>query len=221
MMGKLILVRHGQTVSNVAKKLDTAPPGAELTELGHRQAEAYAQTRLGNTPAVLVSSIALRAKQTAGYVERGTGVPLVVTDGIQETSAGELEDRDDPEAHRLFTEIFYRWHTGDLDAAAPGGESGRAVLARYVPVLDELRGQYLGDDTAGDVVVVSHGAAIRLVAAALTGVDGTFAADNHLDNTQTIELLPLLDGGWACAKWGTFLPPFEGKGSDKADNPIS
>ncbi|MBJ7351731.1 MAG: histidine phosphatase family protein, partial [Rhodococcus sp.] len=69
--------------------------------------------------------------------------------------------------------------------------------------------------------VVSHGAAIRLVAAALTGVDGTFAADNHLDNTQTIELLPLPDGGWACAKWGTFLPPFEGKGSDKADNPIS
>ncbi|MGB2721972.1 MAG: histidine phosphatase family protein, partial [Rhodococcus sp. (in: high G+C Gram-positive bacteria)] len=28
-MGKLILVRHGQTTANVAKILDTSPPGAE------------------------------------------------------------------------------------------------------------------------------------------------------------------------------------------------
>ncbi|MGV8872499.1 MAG: histidine phosphatase family protein [Rhodococcus sp. (in: high G+C Gram-positive bacteria)] len=221
MMGKLILVRHGQTVANVAKVLDTAPPGAELTELGHQQAESYAQTWVGHPPAVLVSSIALRAKQTAGYIERATGVPLVVTEGIQETYAGHFEDRDDPDAHREFTDVFHRWHAGDLAAAVPGGDSGHSVLARYVPVLDALRAQYLGDDTAGDVVVVSHGAAIRLVAAVLAGVDGTFAADNHLDNTHTVELLPLAGGGWSCTKWSTFLPPFEGKGSDKADNPIS
>lgn len=220
-MGKLILVRHGQTVANVAKVLDTAPPGAELTELGHRQAESYAHTWVGHPPAVLVSSVALRAKQTAGYIERATGVPLVVTDGLQETFAGDLEDRDDPDAHREFTEIFHRWHNGDLSAAVPGGDSGHSVLERYVPVLETLRAQYLGDDTAGDVVVVSHGAAIRLVAAVLAGVDGTFAADNHLDNTQTVELLPLPGGGWACGRWGTFEPPFEGKGSEKADNPIS
>ncbi|OZE81462.1 histidine phosphatase family protein [Rhodococcus sp. 15-649-2-2] len=221
MMGKLILVRHGQTKANVAKMLDTAPPGAELTELGHQQAESYARTWVGHPPAVLVSSIALRAKQTAGYIERATGVPLVVTEGIQETYAGDLEDRDDPAAHKEFTEVFHRWHTGDLAATVPGGDSGHSVLERYVPVLDALRAQNLGDDTAGDVVVVSHGAAIRLVAAVLAGVDGTFAADNHLDNTQTVELLPLPGGGWACGKWGTFLPPFEGQGSEKADNPIS
>ncbi|CCQ14369.1 Phosphoglycerate mutase family protein [Rhodococcus sp. AW25M09] len=220
-MGKLILVRHGQTTANVAKVLDTAPPGAELTELGHQQAEKYAQTWVGHPPAVLVSSRALRAKQTAGYIERATGVPLVVSDGIHETFAGDLEDRDDPDAHREFTEIFHRWHTGDLAAAVSGGDSGHSVLERYVPVLDALRMQYLGDETAGDVVVVSHGAAIRLVAAVLAGVDGSFAADNHLDNTHTIELVPLPGGGWACAKWGTLLPPFEGKGSHKADNPIS
>ncbi|MFY2787614.1 histidine phosphatase family protein [Rhodococcus sp. MALMAid1271] len=221
MMGKLILVRHGQTKANVAKMLDTAPPGAELTELGHQQAERYAQTWVNRPPAVLASSVALRAKQTAGYIERATSVPLLVVDGIHETFAGDLEDRDDPDAHREFTEVFRRWHDGDLAAAVPGGDSGQSVLERYVPVLDGFRSQYLGDDTAGDVVVVSHGAAIRLVAAVLTGVDGTFAADNHLDNTDTVELLPLPGGGWACAKWGTFLPPFEGKGSDEADNPIS
>lgn len=34
----LILLRHGQTTSNVDHKLDTLLPGAELTELGQEQA---------------------------------------------------------------------------------------------------------------------------------------------------------------------------------------
>lgn len=220
-MGKLLLVRHGQTVANVAKILDTLPPGAELTELGHRQAERYAQTWSGRSRvAALVSSVAVRAAQTAGYIERATGVPLVATEGIHETYAGDWEGRSDPQAHKDFKDVFQRWHLGDLDATVPGGDSGNSVLARYVPVLDSLREQYLADDAAGDVVVVSHGAAIRLVASVLAGVDGIFAADNHLDNTHSIELEPLPDGKWTCSRWGMFTPPFAGAGSRTADDPM-
>ena len=39
MSARLHLVRHGQTPSNVAGALDTALPGAPLTELGREQAE--------------------------------------------------------------------------------------------------------------------------------------------------------------------------------------
>ena len=39
MTGRLILVRHGQTEANVAKRLDTALPGAKLTPEGLAQAE--------------------------------------------------------------------------------------------------------------------------------------------------------------------------------------
>ncbi len=31
MSGRLVLVRHGQSFGNVDKRLDTRPPGAELT----------------------------------------------------------------------------------------------------------------------------------------------------------------------------------------------
>ncbi|MCV7110378.1 phosphoglycerate mutase family protein, partial [Mycolicibacterium setense] len=34
MSGRLVLVRHGQSVSNVERRLDTLPPGAELTPTG-------------------------------------------------------------------------------------------------------------------------------------------------------------------------------------------
>ena len=66
-MGKLILVRHGQTVSNVANRLDTRAARSRTDRAGSPASRGYAQTWVGHPPAVLVSSIALRAKQTAGY----------------------------------------------------------------------------------------------------------------------------------------------------------
>ncbi len=40
--GRLVLVRHGQSHGNVDRRLDTRPPGAELTDLGRDQARAFA-----------------------------------------------------------------------------------------------------------------------------------------------------------------------------------
>ena len=56
--------------------------------------------------------------------------------------------------------------------------------------------------------MVSHGAAIRLVAAMLAGVDGSFALDHHLANTESVVLAPITDGRWSCVQWGALTPPF-------------
>lgn len=193
MTGRLILVRHGQTEANVAKRLDTALPGAKLTPEGLAQAETLGIGLASAPPLALVSSLALRARQTAGFVEQAAGVSLDVRDGLHEVQAGDLEDRTDEAAHRLFMETFHHWHTGNLGARIPGGETGYDVLERYVPVVNALREEFLeGSRDGGDIVVVSHGAAIRLVAAQLAGVPGLFAANNHLANTETVELLPPL-----------------------------
>jgi broad specificity phosphatase PhoE len=131
-------------------------------------------------------------------------------EGLHEVQVGDLEDRSDEAAHDEFNAIYERWHRGELDLALPGGETGQQVLDRYVPVLDQLRMRYL-DDAAwhGDVVVVSHGAAIRLVSAVLAGVDGHFAIDHHLANTESVVLAPITDGRWSCVQWGKLTPPFE------------
>jgi broad specificity phosphatase PhoE len=69
--------------------------------------------------------------------------------------------------------------------------------------------RYLDDDDwDGDIVVVSHGAAIRLASAVLAGVDGNFALDNHLDNAESVVLAPITDGRWSCVRWGSLTPPF-------------
>jgi probable phosphoglycerate mutase len=91
----------------------------------------------------------------------------------------------------------------------PGGETGNEVLDRYVPVLTQLRMRYLDDDAwQGDIIVVSHGAAIRLVSGVLAGVDGSFALDHHLANAESVVLAPITDGRWSCVQWATLTPPF-------------
>ncbi len=219
MSGKLILARHGQTVANVARRLDTKLPGAELTDLGVEQARTLGRNLVERGPSLLVASRAIRARQTAEQVAPAVGLETEVRDGVHEVQVGELEDRSDEESHRLFMKVYEEWHSGDLRTRVPGGESALDVLDRFVPVVESLRADHL-DAGSGDVVVVSHGAAIRLVAAYLGKVPGGFATGNHLANTETVELVPVSGGGWECVRWGTFTGPFHDTHRAGADDPM-
>ena len=207
MSGRLVLLRHGQSYGNVERRLDTRPPGAALTPKGRDQARAFA---LGyGRPGMLAHSVAIRASQTAAVIGTELDVAAHEVVGIHEVQVGALENRSDDEAVAEFNAIYDRWHHGELDVPLPGGETGNEVLDRYLPVLTDLRMRYLDDDEwDGDIVVVSHGAAIRLASAVLAGVDGNFALDNHLDNADSVVLAPITDGRWSCVRWGTLTPPF-------------
>jgi broad specificity phosphatase PhoE len=206
--GRLVLVRHGQSHGNVDRRLDTRPPGAELTDLGRDQARAFARD-LPRPPGLIAHSVAVRAAQTAAAISAELGLDAHEFEGIHEVQVGDLEDRNDDDAIASFETVYQRWHEGDLDVPMPGGETGNEVLDRYVPVLTQLRMRHL-DDAAwhGDIVVVSHGAAIRLASAVLAGVDGSFALDHHLANTESVVLAPITDGRWSCVQWSMLTPPF-------------
>jgi broad specificity phosphatase PhoE len=208
MSGRLVLVRHGQSHGNVERRLDTRPPGAELTELGREQARIFGR-EWRHDIGMVAHSVAVRAAQTAAEISDERGLQPVELEGIHEAQVGDLEDRSDEPAIEEFKAVYHRWHEGDLDARLSGGESGRDVLDRYVPVITQLRMRYLDDDAwHSDIVVVSHGAAIRLTAATLAGVDAGFALDHHLSNAESVVLTPITDGRWSCLHWGELAPPF-------------
>ncbi|CAM3365225.1 histidine phosphatase family protein [Mycobacterium intermedium] len=208
MSGRLVLMRHGQSYGNVERRLDTRPPGAALTPLGRDQARAFARAG-SHRPVLLTHSVAIRASETAAVIGSELALPVHEVVGVHEVQVGSLENRNDDEAVAEFNAIYERWHGGELDLALPGGETANDVLDRYVPVLTDLRMRYLdNDDWDGDIVVVSHGAAIRLVSAVLAGVEGSFVLDNHLENTESVVLAPITDGRWSCLRWGAHTPPF-------------
>ena len=208
MSGRLILVRHGQSHGNVERRLDTKPPGAELTDLGVEQARDFARSRR-NPPGLLLHSVARRAAQTATEIGTEFTVAPSEVDGIHEVQAGDLENRADDDAIAEFNAVYQRWCEGELGIAMPGGESGNDVLDRYLPVLTDLRLRYLDDDNwTQDILVISHGAAIRLASATLAGVESSFVLDHHLANTEAVVLVPITDGRWSCVQWGSRTPPF-------------
>jgi probable phosphoglycerate mutase len=209
MSGRLVLVRHGQSHANVDKRLDTRPPGAELTPLGRDQARAFARDA-ASAPGLLLHSVATRAAQTASEISAELGVPAREVVGIHEVQVGDLENRNDDKAVDEFDATYRRWLEGARDVSMPGGESANQVLDRYLPVMDELRTRYLDDENwTSDIVVVSHGAAIRLTGAVLADIDSSFALEHHLANTEAVILTPAADGRWSCSQWGPRTPPFD------------
>ena len=212
---RLILIRHGQTTANVAHVLDTALPGAPLTDLGVTQARRLGRMLLSDVDGLgdLVTSHALRARQTgAGAVAglhrwAGPGVRLRHADGLHEVAAGDLEGRTDFDAHRTFGELFHGWLHDAPDRPAPGGESGADLLARWLPALSgliaERGGVAVGADPAeasadvggtghgkgSSLAVIGHGAAIRLVSRHLADIDPGFVFANKLPNTSRVELV--------------------------------
>lgn len=208
MSGRLVLVRHGQSRGNVDKRLDTRPPGSELTALGREQARAFARGAT-SPPELLLHSVATRAAQTAAEIGAEFDVRAREVTGIHEVQVGELENRSDDDAVAGFNAVYERWIKGEHDVPMPGGETATEVLDRYLPVLTGLRTRYLDDDNwTSDIVVVSHGAAIRLTGAVLGGVDSSFVVDHHLANTEAVVLTPAAGGQWSCVQWGTLTPPF-------------
>lgn len=194
---RLIMVRHGQTDSNVSRVLDSAPPGPSLNELGHAQAAALGG-RLATEPVTAVyASRAIRAQQTAAPVAVAHRLPVVVVDGVHEVSCGDLEGRSDVEAREEFDRVYKAWWEGDLDAHIPGGESAHDLRVRFLPALERIM-----DAVDGTVVLVSHGAAVRLAAAALLGET---AETGYVPNTGVV-ILCTGDGGWTLEHWDEAAP---------------
>jgi probable phosphoglycerate mutase len=184
---KLVLARHGQTSANVAKRLSTRPPGDPLTDLGQAQAQALGARLAQMDVTAVYASTATRAQQTAAPVAAAHGLDVTVVDDVHELYVGDLEDRADEPAREKFYEIELAWEAGDPEARLPGGESATEVFARFRPVIEQIT-----KDASGTVVLVSHGGAIRIVAAALAG---RATLPGYLPNTGIVVLSPT-DDGW-------------------------
>lgn len=194
---RLILVRHGQTSSNVEGLLDTREPGADLTDLGREQAAALPDV-LGAEPIdLIVTSTLVRTQQTAAPLADALGLEPWIRDGVREISAGDYEMRGDPEAVRGYLEPIFSWREDDHTGRVLGGENGAEFYERFDGVVDEIVAT--GVRTA---VIVSHGAAIRSwVPARADNVSGEFAARTPVSNTGVVVLEGDRRTGWTVLTW--------------------
>jgi probable phosphoglycerate mutase len=157
--------------------------------------------RLAAEPVVAVyTSVALRARQTAETIAQPHGLEVIARDGLHEVDVGDLEGRDDLPSIEEFLSVYRSWHAGNIDVPVPGGESGRQLLDRFLPVVDRIRAEH-AERNGVVVVLVSHGAAIRLTARTLaSNVDSMFADAHTVPNAGAV-VLELDGAGWQCLSW--------------------
>lgn len=194
---RLILVRHGQTASNIGHHLDTAEPGPGLTELGHEQARALPESLGDQGIELVLASTLVRTQQTAAPLAGHLGLEVGTRRGLREIWAGDLEMRNDEESIRTYLSTALGWAAGELQRRMPGSdENGYDVLGRFDEVVEEVAAS--GAEVAA---LVSHGAIIRTWTAARaenTTVD--FAARNVVSNTGAV-ILTGEPGRWNVEYW--------------------
>ena len=196
---RLVLIRHGQTPSNVLGLLDTRPPGPGLTDLGAKQAAAVPAMVAGEPIQAIYSSTATRAQLTAAPLAAERGLEVNVRAGLREVTAGDWEMLGDDASVRGYLRLIGGWMAGELANRSPGpdGESGREVLERFDDVISEI----VASGVEG-AAVVAHGAINRLWASLRAkNLDDGFGASHALRNTGIVVLSGDLDQGWTALSW--------------------
>ncbi len=198
---RCILLRHGRTEANRARRLSGQAPD-QLSYEGRWQAvQAGLSLRGDACPALLLCSDLARARQTASALAAAAGWPLpgqlgpdgaprwVITPALRERDLGEWQGRSyDALKAQGLTERLIRW-----ELAPPGGES----LAR---VCDRVLG-FLGGLPAKPTLIVSHAGPLRMLLGLLGGHDraaiGTMRVANAVP--QAVDL--------PARGWGSLAPP--------------
>jgi len=211
-MGELILLRHGQTEWSASGK-HTGRTDIPLTSTGEAAAarlEMVLASRVaaGHPVAAVITSPAARAIRTAELAGLGgpdgpgpvSGVKPEIDSDLWEWDYGGYEGRTTPEIQvdRLG---WYLWNDGVVpgDATHPGESVGQ-VGARADRVLARAAAP-LAD---GDVVLVGHGHALRVLVARYLGLSPAEGRLFRLD-TGTLSTLGAEHGEPVMLTWN--VPP--------------
>ena len=187
---RLFLIRHGQTEANTLGALDTGEPGMSLTDLGRQQASVLPAIFEGIEVDMIVTSNLARTHETAANLAQSKGLDPVVDERIREIRAGDLEMRTDQDAIHTFHVIVDDWSQGDVHKRMPGAENGAEVLARFDAAVKAAR-EAVGPQ--GAVVMVAHGAVIRLWSRVSGGIKDPEDFP-YILNTEVVELVENEDG---------------------------
>jgi broad specificity phosphatase PhoE len=195
----IYVMRHGESVVNLERRLTCRKLDGDLSPLGQQQArQAAAWLRDKDIRAIFTSPFH-RAEQTAQMIGDVLGLTPTVDGNLAEMDCGELEGRTDEDAWDIWAEVFERWKTCDWECRFPGGETFRQAHDRLVKVL--LGTTDLLEKNGGSALLVTHGGITRAVLPYLCVNAAALQRISHLHNTGIAVFEPYDPGRYACMAW--------------------
>jgi glucosyl-3-phosphoglycerate phosphatase len=161
-MRRVLIVRHGESEWNREQRWQ-GWIDIDLTERGAAQARQRGAELAAATSAVTAvwCSDLKRARNTAAIIalEMGLG-PERPDPGFRERNGGDFQGLTRAEIDARYPGVIAAWHAGDLEAP-PNGESDTTILDRFHAA---LRRAHDTSPDEGDLVVVTHGGSLRIMA---------------------------------------------------------
>jgi broad specificity phosphatase PhoE len=158
---RLLLARHGQSISNAVRRFQGAQDVA-LSPLGVLQAEALRRAVGRRRIAHVYASPLERARRTAEIARAGLDLPLTVVDDLRELSLGEWEGCTVEEIRTQPGDPYTRWVRDPVQCLPPGGEPLAEVQARALQAVARIASAHPDGEA---VLIVSHGGVISALLA--------------------------------------------------------
>ncbi len=160
----LHMLRHGETMLSAdgtfCGEIDT-----DLSPEGYAQAERAAPLLMKlDLEAIYVSPLQ-RAQHTAAPLAKLTKLTPQVERDLREIQYGTWDGRKETEIKTGDADNYQRWVHDPAIHGPPGGESGYAIAARAMPVVERVLEAH-----KGNIMLVSHKATIRVITCALLGL---------------------------------------------------
>ncbi len=178
-MTRVYLVRHGETEWNANSKvqgtLDT-----ELNEIGLQQAALVAKKLAGENISAVYSSSLKRAKITAEKIAEACNLEVNELHDFREICLGPWQGLTIQEINEKYADHFkvYREHPSDFNM--PGAETFLQVTERFCNAMNQI----VAANPNKNIVIVSHGAAIKAAMITTLGMELKHYNKFRIDNAS-------------------------------------
>lgn len=198
MKTRLILIRHGQSQSNLEDKF-AGHTDVMLTELGKTQGKCTGEFLKNEKIDAVYSSELTRAYETACYTAEYHNLKVTKYAGVNEVDGGLWETLTYSEIKEKFPEQNYIWHNNIGHCYCENGESVAQVRDRVYNALEELAKKHSGQTVA----IGTHGMALRAFILKVQGL----SLDEMQEKTKwasnaSVTYVDYEDGKFTLVKYG-------------------
>jgi 2,3-bisphosphoglycerate-dependent phosphoglycerate mutase len=162
-MGKIVLVRHGQSQWNLENRF-TGWVDVPITPLGAQEAERAGKALKDIAFDRAYTSELQRAQQTLKIILEqigAPGLPIEKDKALNERHYGDLQGLDKAETAKKYGDQQVHVWRRSFDVKPPGGESLKDTADRTLPYFDS---KILPEAKAGkNVLVAAHGNSLRAI----------------------------------------------------------
>ncbi|MFC2016425.1 histidine phosphatase family protein [Chloroflexota bacterium] len=178
-MSKLLLVRHGITEFNSARRF-AGYSDVELSPDGYRQVEKLGARLANEKIDAVYSSDLRRAIVTAEVISSKHEVEVLTCSELREINYGDVEGLTFEEIGRYHPELAESITNFSLELSFPGGESFAGFISRISTFLDRLNKHALEQT----ILIVAHGGPLKVLVCHLLGIDQSHWRQIRLDNAS-------------------------------------